>query len=38
LGKLLKQKETDVESFNGLGDKSFGELKEFLEKQGLALK
>jgi DNA-directed RNA polymerase alpha subunit len=38
LGKLLKQKESAVQSFEGLGDKSFNELKEFLNNQGLSLK
>jgi len=38
LGKLLKQKEDTVKCFEGLGDKSFNELKEFLNNQGLSLK
>lgn len=38
LGKLLKQKEENVQCFEGLGDKSFNELKEFLSNQGFSLK
>ena len=38
LGKLLKQKEENIQHFDGLGDKSFNELKEFLTTQGFSLK
>jgi len=38
LGKLLKQKEDTVQCLEGLGDKTFNELKKFLEEQGLSLK
>jgi DNA-directed RNA polymerase alpha subunit len=38
LGKLLKQKEDTVQCLEGLGDKTFCELKKFLEEQGLSLK
>jgi len=38
LGKLLKQKEENIQCFEGLGDKSFNELKEFLSNQGFSLK
>jgi hypothetical protein len=34
----LKQKEENVQHFDGLGDKSFNELKEFLTNQGFSLK
>lgn len=38
LGKLIKQKEEKVQNFEGLGEKSFNEIKEFLSNQGLSLK
>lgn len=38
LGKLLKQKEDNIKGLEGLGDKSFSELKDFLNEQGLSLK
>lgn len=38
LGKLLKQKEDSIKCLEGLGDKTFNDLKKFLEEQGLSLK
>lgn len=38
LGKLLKQKEENIKNLEGLGDKSFVDLIEFLHSKGFTLK